>query len=470
MTGKRMFRGACLAVAILIGLLPGALAAREIYGGEEKAVPGVLYPYDSSGVCGLIDLEGHIYAQDGYYEIYAVVSDAGERRFVGISQSGGEMRCYLLDERGERLTDGACYWMSATSGGLIFYSPEGRNGLYGWDGEILIEPVYDELISAGDGTYLGVMNDDWELRTDEADLIRPGEPVERIRLGDGDVMTLYGDDDPLISASTYDGENTLSGYLDATGRWKIPPIYEYTLWFTGNYAVASLQGRVGLIDREGKAALPFDYDDVEIEQALSGRTMLGALKDNELTVYALDEASDSFSEVFRAGDVEYFWFNRNGAVIARGASVDQNRVYTFDGRLVYVSSDDEKDLSVINEDLFCVSDFGDNTYTLIDGRGHELAGGTGMLSYVLGEDGVYALRVCVSERIDRGDGDMIFDWNRARYGLYDLQGRELLEPKYDYISPICEGYFAVSRGPWHGVVGPDGEWIVRQSNYMTLMD
>lgn len=465
MTVKRMRRVGILAIVCLIGLLPHALAGRMIYGGMEKAVPGALYPYEApEGGC-LFDLEGNVYAEDGYYWIDTFVSDAGERRFAATTAEGEDMRCYLLDEKGRRLTDGEALWITMNGDSILFQSTDGFFGVYGWNGETLVKPAYDRLLSTGDGSYIAMMEEGWNIKNDEVYLVKPGEQPVKITLGDGDVTSLDNFHGGLASASRDDGNSGRAGFIDATGRWKIPPVYDYTESFNGDYAVASLNGRVGLVDREGNAALPFIYDSISFDDGDEPKT-LAARQGTDLTAFD----AETLEALFHVGDVDYGWIAHSAALVVQGASVDQTRAYSLDGKLVCVIRDRDENLTIVNEDRYYVNNYINHTYRLCDFQGNTLMSGSGLMFDKMGEDGVSALGLDVFRVIDAGDGNTKVDWNRIRYGLYDLDGRELLEPKYDAIVQICEGYYAVIRGQWHGIVDSNGGWIIKRSNYTSLMD
>ena len=465
MIGNRMKRVAILVAIVLASMLPCAQAGRTIYGGQEKPEPDALYPYNGPEGSCLIDLNGNVYADDGYYSIYTLVSDSGERLFSATKVEGGDMRCYLLDGKGQRMTDGACFWLTPKGEHIVFQSTNDLIGLYGWHGETLVEPTYQALIPAGEGSYIGLMDDSWAIQSAEADLIRPGVSVVKIRLGGGDVNELDDFIDGLAAAGVNDSGRELIGFIDATGTWQIPPIYDYANGFIGNYAIASMDGRIGMIDREGNTVLPFEYDSINPVFDKQARA-LAAQCGTDITV--LD--AETLEPLFVVGDVDYGWIDQNAALVVHGASVDQTRAYSLDGKLICVIRDDCETLSIINGDRYYVRDYNDYTYELCDFRGNTIMSGVGMPDVMTGADGAYALELTSFDVIDYGDGYTGLDWNRMHCGLYDLDGNELLEPKYDYIVQVCEGYYSVRRGQWHGVVDSVGGWVLKRSNYMTLMD
>ena len=465
MTGNRIRQAAMLAAVLLFCLLPCAQAGRTIYGGQEKAVPGVLYPYNAPEGSCLIDLSGNVYADDGYYSIYALLSDSGERLFSAAKIEGDNMRFYLLDEKGRRLTDSPCFWLAPSGEYFVFQSANDLCGLYNWNGETLVEPVYQTLIPTGEGSYIGLADDRWAIQSAEADLIRPGLPVEKIRLGDGDVTGLEDFNGGLAAAYTYNGERSLTGFVDVTGRWRIPPTFDYTNGFNGDYAVVSMGGSVGLIDREGNTALPFEYDTINPVEG-GQKKVLAAQRGTDVTIFN----AETLEPLFQVGDADYGWIEQGAALVVRGASVSQTRVYNLEGKLIRIVKGDNKYVTIINDNRYYVSDYSDYSFKVCDFQGNAIMSGVGLVDFVTGADGACALEVWVSDIIDYGEGNTGLDWDRMRCGLYDLDGNELLEPKYDYIAQVCEGYYSAQRGQWHGIIDSNGDWILKRSNYSSLMD
>ena len=74
----------------------------------------------------------------------------------------------------------------------------------------------------------------------------------------GNVWPLrLGPADALVPESS----NGKSGFLDATGRWVIPPRYEDALPFSDGLAAVQVNGKWGFIDSSGREVLPPLYDE-----------------------------------------------------------------------------------------------------------------------------------------------------------------------------------------------------------------
>lgn len=59
---------------------------------------------------------------------------------------------------------------------------------------------------------------------------------------------------------------------------------------------------------------------------------------------------------------------------------------------------------------------------------------------------------------EREDG-----WGRYKFGIVDLTGRVVIEPKYDYLEPPSEGLIVAGRQGYHmGYLNLEGEWAIGQ--------
>jgi hypothetical protein len=453
---------AALFIALL--LIPSALAGRMIYDGREALREGVLYPCSlSEGECFLIDAQGNIRADDGYYRITPMVSDAGLRRFAALRVEGEEMRCYLLDADGTPLTDGNCEYIRLEADDIIFQKHDGLCGAYSWNGEILVKPTYQTLYAVGDGSFLGLDAEPWEMLGDMGIHILPDGSEDVVLLGNGNISWLSQFISGAAAASVDDGESSLTGLIGADGQWILPPEYEYIDSVGGGYFAARKNGVSGLIDAQGRIFLPFMYADISSGPDYSHPEYIAARFDRYVSVFEMK----TMDRVFDIEDVNWCWFDENGL----HAEGDTPRLYALDGTLLMQSDgDSDDDLYALRRDRFMTSNYDTYEYALKDTQGNVLLSGIGMPNALIGEDGFYALQVFQSKVVDSPYGYTWLDRHRGRYGLYDLDGNEILPPKYDRITPICQGLYAVDRGQWTGVVNDKNEWVLRRSAYANLMD
>ena len=459
----------CLAALLLSLLLtPSALAGRVIYNGEEALRDGDLYPcYVEEQAC-LIDAAGNEYACDGYESIFVAVSDSGLRRFIALKAEGTQRRCYLLDERGNPLTDGDCQYISVQGDDLIFVKENGLAGAYGWDGELLVEPVYPTVYPVGDGSYLALREPNWEIREGRAERLWPGQAPQSVVLGDGNVEYLGSFDDGLGEAIIQDGEeHYLSGLIDADGQWRVAPVYSYLDDMGGGYCRVIEDDRYGLIDRDGEVVLPVQYEDITACWDRGQPICLAALQNETVTVYD----ARTREKLFDVEGVRYCWFDFcNTALHVRDLDDEHMRVFALDGSLLSGEGNDSVDVTALRDDRVLTCNYDTYEYTLKDPEGSVLLSGVGSPSCVMGETGACAVLVYTARMIETPYGVYMPAMQHGRYGLYDLDGRELLPPKYDSIRQLCEGLYEVTRGQWTGVVDGRGEWILRRSVYTSLMD
>jgi len=300
-----------------------------------------------------------------------------------------------------------------------------------------------------------------------AERLWPGRDPQSVVLGDGNVTYLGCFYDGVAEASVYNGERTLSGLIDAEGKWHIPPVYDSVYSVGGEYYTACLDGKNGLVDSSGQTVLPFIYDDITTGSDFTRLKYVAAMLDGTATLYD----ARTMERLFDVRDMSYCWFDtRCTSLYVRNADGDSMRVYAMDGRLLNHSGSDSVEVTALTGDRFLTCDYDTHEYMLADSQGNVLLSGTGAPYYLTGEDGVFALMVFASSVVDTDYGYTALDWRRGRYGLYDLDGHEILPPKYDSIHQVCQGLYAVIRGQWTGVVDGQGEWILRRSVYTTLMD
>ncbi|MBR0464135.1 MAG: WG repeat-containing protein [Clostridia bacterium] len=454
-----------MAVMIAFALLPAAQAGRMLYSGQDAYQSGALYPYWSpEGNC-LVDPEGNVYAEDeDYLGISVIVSDGGERRFLATRAEDGEAHMYLLDEKGQPLTDGGCEYIFLAGDDILFQDSQGRYGAYGWDGEILIPAEYLSLYPVGDGSFFGFRDEyAYELSSSSAERIWPGEGSETVTLGSGDVTSISDFYDGLAEASVYVDGQSLCGYVDGSGRWAIVPQFTYASYFSGGYATVMLLGYEGLIDRQGRLLLPIKYDAVSMPYTDSP-TVAAARKGDRLTVYDLS----TMESLYEIEGVDYSWFGDCADVLIASCG-DEVRAYTREGRLICTASD-SVELTILSDDRYCSVDFSDMSFELRDFDGNLLMSDTGYIYPVYDGKGAVGFTLYQSETIESTYGHVGLDGRKAREGLYDLDGNEILPPKYDSIVPLCDGLYSVTRSPWHGVVDKSGEWIIKRSDFLTLQD
>ncbi|WP_087064114.1 WG repeat-containing protein [Intestinibacillus massiliensis] len=236
---------------------------------------------------------------------------------------GGDQHCISFKENGK-------YGVKTLSGTVILpaeYSMIGgwgsteermqivKNGLYGMadtGGHILMEPKWKHLTIGEDSVTLQTQDDKFgfadldgriflEPQYDDAEVFEDG----RVLVGK-DLKYTYIDKTgtPLVpwqdyELSTWDGvyfsdgryRNATDRVIDRTGKAIIENMYDGKVeFFGGRVGVAEKDGKAGLIDPQGKAILPFEYDYIidRHRNFLPDGTLLIASKNGRISFYDLN--------------------------------------------------------------------------------------------------------------------------------------------------------------------------------------
>lgn len=241
------------------------------YGYIDQAGVAVIWPvYDDAdffcggrtkvrvgGSFGVIDVQGR--------ELLPAVYDSisFEEEYI-LAQNDGSCYCYVTDGDG-----GTTLLLSAefidkvrtTDGRDLFrFTRDGKTGLAGSDGTVLIQPMYDFLepvtgqdlavaqMRMDDGYYYGMV--DFQ-----------GNIV--VAFGEYEYYSSYSEvKSGLLQVVKRQGENgsNKAGYLDlAEMTLRIPAMYDSAGSFCGDLASVSRDGLYGLIDTDGNLVYPIEY-------------------------------------------------------------------------------------------------------------------------------------------------------------------------------------------------------------------
>lgn len=224
-------------------------------GGKEQYVP-----YDDSycftgGNYGYIDKKGKTLG-----DIRFEYADPFKDGFASV-------RCgnagHYIDTRGEIMKWGKYTGTCGFSEGLGIAVVD---GVYGWidtKGRIAIKPKYALAYAFSEGlapaldrstyTYVFVDKSGTEVfrGPDGCNFAMPfsegrssAQTGGSRRMNDGQLYPL--------------GVRRPHGFLDKSGRWAIPPSFDYAFDFHGGRAMVQIEGKFGFIDRSGKIIIPVD--------------------------------------------------------------------------------------------------------------------------------------------------------------------------------------------------------------------
>lgn len=251
MRGRRM--------GFVLALMLMAVPALAENAGLADAFSGGLLVVERDGLWGLADASGALVqpvahqnetVTDQGYVIALRKSEDGER--YGAFNGSGEI---VVPFEWDSL------WMNEGSP-YFFAEKGGRYGLLDIRGQVLLEPVYEEISPVRNDRVAVARNVDGEVRwgvmgVDGSEVLPLA--YEEIQLGEGGEMLVR--------------EGGLWGYMDAAGRYFIPPRFDDAQPFKGDYAVVKMRGQgtflseleegslwegllYGLVDRSGREVVP----------------------------------------------------------------------------------------------------------------------------------------------------------------------------------------------------------------------
>jgi hypothetical protein len=146
---------------------------------------------------------------------------------------------------------------------LRIFVHEGKKGLRYLDGEIILEPIFDDIAFAGEDLLILQKDDEYAV----LNLRYP----ER---GFGRYMWIGEFGDGMASVK----QNELYGYIDINGRLVVPCIYSYTQKFQNGFGrVTDMDSKKrGAIDASGKLIIPTVFDGIDFVSkayAITSRTV-----------------------------------------------------------------------------------------------------------------------------------------------------------------------------------------------------
>ena len=261
------------ACALLAGA--GAEESREVY---------VL----ANGSAVLADEAGELLIRPGRYADIAPLGDCG--LFAARRLSGGGLGVIRSD--GTPVTD-FDYSALEYDGARIIFSAGSRSGAMTTAGEILIEPVYTRLISAGEG-YLAFKTDPLDDTPDTLWRVSASgeEHLTGLKLSFGPLAMSEGLSEAADALGRW-------GYVDAAGGWAVEPAFAWCGPYRDGLALAAVDGAMGLIDRAGQWVVEPVYR--RLDRGAPGRPLLAF---GEGAVSLLEEATGAMIARFEGGTVD----------------------------------------------------------------------------------------------------------------------------------------------------------------------
>ena len=237
-----------LMAALMLMAVPALAENPEL----QAAFSDGLLVVEQDGLWGLADASGEIVQPVEYRNevltdqgcVIALRKGADAEGFGALNQAGEVVVPFVWDS----------LWMN--EGSPYFFAEKWDSyGLLDIRGQVLLEPVYEEISAVQNNRVAVAKNVDGEVRWGvmgvDASEVLPFA-YEKIELGEGGEMLVK--------------EGGLWGYMDAAGQYFIPPSYDGAEPFKGDYAVVKMQGKdgplCGLVDRSGREVLPCAFEGI----------------------------------------------------------------------------------------------------------------------------------------------------------------------------------------------------------------
>lgn len=413
-----------LAGALL--MLTGCVAARA-----ELAEP--VYPFCEEGTYYLVDESGRALPglECGY--IQTVISPDGHPLYI--AYTSGDESALLIDRYGQQLTDVEYDSIYEEGGSLITIRGDSM-GVIDWDGSEILPPKYRRIVPVRDGAYFTSTDDPWDDIADEIYLTGRDGVCTYININ-ASYLGYFSED--RMSARARNGKY---GYLDTDGHWVVAPIYDWVEDFSGGKAVVRRGDGFGMIDAYGNVILPLKYDSIINFASGAASATIVAIADGTATLY--DSATLMPLRTVRGVEYAYLPGFGTAALVGKGGV----ELYDSRGRAI-LHTDGVTMLEVLSEDKVLTIDSDERRVCLkgIDGTDIFALDGASEAYSLIGSDGTWA--ICAGKS----------SGGRTLWGLYDMQGRQLLPMEYDEISATGADTYVVKRGDDYGLMRTGGEWI-----------
>lgn len=158
----------------------------------------------------------------------------------------------------------------------------GTYGIVDTSGKILTEPMFEEMPVYGDGLFRVRINGKYGFADEKGNVVIPPQWEFAVAFSEGKAIVSHNSNSSIIdksgkiiAANLGDGTGLYRffsnrarcrsndgryGYMDATGKRVIPPVYETGDDFENGVAIVSTNGKYGLIDTAGNFLIPAEYD------------------------------------------------------------------------------------------------------------------------------------------------------------------------------------------------------------------
>lgn len=472
-------------------LIAGGAAMAEVYsvslsGSEER-----------EGCALLISDEGELLTPlDAYASIFELTpkgTPEGERRFcaqslqvdLDLSQADLEMlvvedyyRVALMDPSGKLLT-GFDYWDMEWAGDKIrFHVPgedSGTTGVMDLNGRVVIEPVYYSLQPLGGGRWLALVRDQ-EAKTERFSAVLLDEDGQTTDLDlhtDNDAQPAgNGEICPMTNVEEFAGDSV---YVNREGKICFGRSFESADPFMGGCAVVQIDGKSGLINREGKLVVQPEYECLSHSGEAPNDVYI---TDSNCTLVVYDAGNGEQLMRREYKNADFISANLIAPGLLWVYMNDHSECCRTDGTLLATFPQGE-DRSVQYGQ--CTADaprftesvghWPDSRTHLIDIQVRQLSGDYQGMYDVRSFDDQPLYTCYVYNIYTDQNGEAMNDWRSWRYGVVDENGTEVLKPEYlNEVQVLSPDRFWVTAKDRSGLIDASGKWYYTISSYDSLMD
>ncbi|GHU92870.1 hypothetical protein FACS1894208_00970 [Clostridia bacterium] len=269
------------------------------------------------------------------------------------------------------------------------------------------------------------------------------------------------------------------GFVDKTGKEVIPCDYQWQgVDFAEGNGVAALtkywDGKRGVIDKTGKVIVPFGKYD-KINHYHCGVSIVGMYSSGKYDDGAIDSTGKEIIPVGKYDSVELLSDWNDGVDDNRFLGYFKVGVRASDGEQYGLVDTAGKEIIPPKYDNLMVYKkvhlFKDTTDSRLLGK----YATDGMLQVYTKANGWSAVDSTGKETfslekyadlLDYSDGRMVVTTENDNYGVIDIAGREIVSPKYTYISTYSEGLASFRREGFIGYLDMAGQEVLIQSTYL----
>ena len=392
------------------------------------AMAAAPYSVHLPGGDALIDENGVYIIEPGTYEAIEVIQPGS------IYLAGKPGNYIILDAEGTAVSDEPVS-MARYSDGVILF---GRNGLYGAmdiEGQTVIEPIWTQLITNGEGGYLALMDTPSDSVADEIVYISDtGMPEPTGNYTVGNLPDVRDGRMPIL---TTDGKY---GYVDGSGRLVCEARWLYAGDYMDGAAIVANESGMGLIDIKGDFILECGYQFMQ----RSSQLIAALFPDGTLEVLRSD------------GGMKLFSVDTHGASVAVMedyvvvADKESTRIYARDGRCIRTGSAAAAFTSGLNRQIiFSDGEWGENNVRIISPDGSDVSGTFQHILPLAGNRYAFVnMRGATYYSEVLGAFERSWDYESMRYGMLDGSGNRILPAEYLEIYALEDDRFIL--------VGEDG--------------